>query len=234
LEGPVKTCLAKDPGERWQSAHDLRAALEWVRDSISQSAVTVPLPPKRRIWAYPGWILAALLLLTSVALAWALFRSTRTAQRVVRFELPETERIRYALSIALSPDGRQLAFVTRTEGREFLWVRALNSVESRMLPGTENPSFPFWSPDSRFIGFFADGKLKKIDSSGGGPQTLCEALEGRGGTWNREDVIVFAPSPTGALYRVPASGGQALAVTALQPQADQSHRWPIFLPDGRH
>src|SRR5262249_37210222 len=128
------------------------------------------------------------------------------------------------------------AFVTRVEeGREVLWVRSLNSLQPRMLPGTENPAYPFWSPDGRFIGFFADGKLKKIDVSGGAPLTVCDAPEGRGGTWNQDGVILFAPSPQDPLYRVSSNGGQAVLVTTLdRTTGETTHRWPFFLPDGRH
>jgi Tol biopolymer transport system component len=234
LERVVKTCLVKDPDERWQNAYDLRAAFEWIRDSASHSVGPPTLRSRPGMWRHMGWILAGALFLISVALTFALFKPATFSQKTVRFQIPEPEHIRYALSLALSPDGSQLAFVTRSEGRDFLWVRPLHSLDARMLTGTEDAGFPFWSPDSRFIGFFAGGKLKKLDISGGGPQTLCEAPEGRGGTWNRDGVIVFAPSPTSALYRVSATGGQPQAVTMLQPKADQSHRWPIFLPDGRH
>jgi eukaryotic-like serine/threonine-protein kinase len=111
----------------------------------------------------------------------------------------------------------------------------LESLTVQALPGTENPSFPFWSPDNRFIGFFAGGKLKKIDASGGLPQTLCDAPFNRGGTWNQEGVIVFAPVSDGPLYRVLASGGPATPLTKINPsRGETTHRWPYFLPDGKH
>jgi len=235
LERVVKTCLAKDPDERWQSAHDLRAALEWIRDSASQSAVPVPRGSGRAVFRYSGWTAAAVLILAILALAVVRLRPTTAPQGVVRFQIPEPEHVHYALEVALSPDGHQLAFVTRAEGREVLWVRSLNSLQPRMLPGTENPNFPFWSPDGRFIGFFAGGKLKKIEVSGGTPLTICDAPEGRGGTWNQDGVILFAPSPQDPLYRVSANGGQAVPVTTLdRTTGETTHRWPVFLPDGHH
>jgi Tol biopolymer transport system component len=113
-----------------------------------------------------------------------------------------------------------------------LWVRPLDGISSQPLAGTEGASYPFWSPDSRFLGFFANGKLKKIEASGGPPQTLADASTGRGGTWNREGVILFAPSSRDSIYRVSAAGGEATPVTKLDV-AEFSHRWPVFLPDGR-
>lgn len=233
VERVVKTCLAKDPDERWQSAHDLRTAVEWIRDSGLHSAAPAPPGSRRAVFRYSGWIVAAVLLLATLALAVVRLRPTTVPQDVVRFQIPEPERVRYALEVALSPDGHQLAFVTKAEGREFLWVRPLNSLQPRMLPGTENPAFPFWSPDGRFIGFFADAKLKKIDVSGGTPLTVCDAPEGRGGTWNQNGVILFTPSPHDPLYRVSANGGQPLPVTKLDlATGETTHRWPFFLPDG--
>jgi Tol biopolymer transport system component len=147
--------------------------------------------------------------------------------------LPEKSALRAA---ALSPDGARLVLVARDpSGKNLLWIRPLDSLAMQPLPNTENPSFPFWSPDSRFIGFFADGKLKKIDASGGPPQTLCDAPINRGGTWNREGVILFCPVGDGPLYRVSASGGLPTPVTRFDPsRGEASHRWPFFLPDGRH
>src|SRR5439155_18414590 len=134
------------------------------------------------------------------------------------------------------PDGRRVAFgTTAAEGQRLLWVRSLDALSPQALTGTEGASFPFWSPDSRFVGFFADGKLKRIETSGGPALTLCDAPQGRGGTWNRDGVIVFAPDTTGTLHRVSASGGVPSVVTSLdEGQRGTSHRWPCFLPDGRH
>ncbi len=138
--------------------------------------------------------------------------------------------------MALSPDGMRLAFVAATpEGKNLLWVRPLSGISSQPLAGTENASYPFWSPDSRFLGFFASGKLKKIDAAGGPPQTLCDAQTGRGGTWSREGIIVFSPSVRGPLFRVSAAGGASGPLAPLDtPAREFSQRFPFFLPDGRH
>ncbi len=138
--------------------------------------------------------------------------------------------------IALSPDGRMLAFVaTDSLSKRLLWVRPLNAISGQALNGTEGARFPFWSPDSRFIGFFADGKLKKIDASGGPAQTLCDAPVGRGGTWNQEGTIVFCPTFNRPLSRVNEAGGLPVRITQLDSSRNESsHRWPSFLPDGKH
>ena len=138
----------------------------------------------------------------------------------------------------LSPDGSKLAFVGLAEGGSGLWVRPLDSLEAENLAGTEGAEYPFWSPDSRYLAFFADGKLKKIDTTGGPPQTLCDAPTGRGGTWAEDEqgrgVIVFAPASSSPLHRVSSGGGESSAVTALpESGAHVNHRQPQFLPDGR-
>ncbi len=147
--------------------------------------------------------------------------------------MPENTAVR---GVALAPDGSRLAFIARdSSGQSRLWVRPLDAFAVTPLPGTENSSFPFWSPDSRFVAFFADGKLKKIDASGGPAQVICDAPEARGGSWSRDGVIVFAKVVDGPLFRVSASGGVSSALTKLDPaRGETSHRWPFFLPDGRH
>ena len=136
----------------------------------------------------------------------------------------------------MSPDGRRLAFTaTDQSGKVQLWVRSLDSLSAQPLTAAEGGAFrPFWSPDSRFIGFFVDNKLKKIEASGGPPMTLCDAPMARGGAWNREGVII-AGGLNVPLFRVPAAGGEAKPLTTLeQARRDIDHRWPVFLPDGQH
>ena len=139
-----------------------------------------------------------------------------------------------AAPLAVSPDGRRIAFLAKsTDGKYLLWVRSLDTLTAQALAGTEGASSPFWSPDSRFLGFFAGGKLKKIDVSGGPPITVCDAPAGRGGAWNRDGVIVYTPTGNSAVQKVSASGGVPAAVTVFG-QGETSHVWPRFLPDGRH
>jgi Tol biopolymer transport system component len=136
---------------------------------------------------------------------------------------------------AVSPDGHHLAFAATVDGKQQLWVRELDSLIPRVLPGTDGAHHPFWSPDSRFVAFFTIGNLKKVDIAGGSVLTLCPAFNGRGGSWNQNDVIVFASNLTVPLYRVAAAGGSAAPLTTLdQASGEVSHRFPWFLPDGRH
>src|SRR5262249_49784448 len=136
------------------------------------------------------------------------------------------------LSFAISPDGRRLVFSASNEGKSQLWVRPLDSLAARPLAGTDGASYPFWSPDDASVGFFADGELNRIDIAGGAPQVLANATAGRGGAWNREGTIVFAPSAAGPLLKTAATGGEAVAVTRIET-GQASHRFPQFLPDGR-
>src|SRR5205823_820595 len=173
-------CLEKNPENRWQTARDLGAALELAGQTVSR-AITPP-PPPRRV----AWLVAAVAILALVALASFHFREAPPPEPPnVRFQIlpPEKAAIDY---FRLSPDGRLLAFVTG--GR--LWIRPLDTLQALPLPGTEGADKMFWSPDSKFIAFFAQGKLKKIAASGGPAQILCNTMSGNGGTWNRDGVIV--------------------------------------------
>ncbi len=161
--------------------------------------------------------------------------------RVFRFLLsPPAGRTYAALPVdpypAISPDGRQIAVVASTpEATREIWLHALDALAAQPLTGTEGGYLPLWSPDGRFLGFFAHGKLKKMRAPGGPLATLCDAAQGFGATWSTGDVVLFAPNRTGGLYSVPASGGEPVPVTTLDPSREEtSHRYPQFLPDGRH
>jgi Tol biopolymer transport system component/predicted Ser/Thr protein kinase len=236
LDRIVQTCLVKDPEERWQSAADVKRELRWIAEG-SQAGTAAPAVAPRRGRERLAWGTAAIFLIASIAAVAAAIRFAGRSETPAfpmrsSIVLPEKAALR---GVAVSPDGRRLVVVARdSSGRNLLWVRPLDSLSVQPLAGTENPSFPFWSPDSRFIGFFADGKLKKIDASGGPAQTLCDAPVSRGGAWSREGVILFAPVPDGPLYRVSASGGSPAPVTRFDAaRGETSHRWPFFLPDGR-
>src|SRR6266542_912997 len=242
LDRVVKTCLAKDPEDRWQTARDVVLELKWVTEGGSQSGIAVAPGSARKSLERVAWILAALFGIgLAVTLTLSALRRPRASGegRAVKLSVLPPEKAAFVPGmIALSPDGSPLAFVAGgAEGKNFLWVRPFDSLEARPLPGTEGAYAPFWSPDSRFLAFFAEGKLKKIEASGGPPQLLYTlmTLVGRGGTWNREGIILFAPSPVGPLFRILDAGGAATPVTKLDDaRQENSHRWPVFLPDGRH
>src|SRR3989449_1428396 len=239
LERLVNHCLEKNPEERFHSASDLAFALEALSGSTATSAQTVAMPAFGPRWfkrrELIAWAVAGIAILIAVALTISHFRRPPTESRAVRLFVPPPEKASFG-SFAISPDGLRLAFVaTDASGKTLLWIRPLDSINARPLPGTEEALYPFWSPDSRFIGFFAGGKLKKTEVTGVPAQPLCNAAIPLGGTWRRAGAIVFEPSPTGPLYRVSAAGGEPTPVTTLdKSRQETSHRWPYFLPDGRH
>jgi eukaryotic-like serine/threonine-protein kinase len=241
LERVVRHCLEKNPEERFHSARDLAFALESISGVSGQTIATAAtLAPLKRNRFLP-WIVAGVFALASIVMlpfAISSFRQAPTRANTIRAAIlsPENAKFLPRNQFAVSPDGRQLAFVARgADGKQLLWVRGLEALTAQLLAGTDEATYPFWSPDSRFVGFFAQGKLKKIDASGGPPQTLCDAPNGRGGTWNRDGLIVFAPDNFRPLDRVSAAGGTSTAVTKLDASKLQAtHRWPCFLPDGRH
>jgi serine/threonine protein kinase len=225
----VDRCLAKDPDERWQAASDVRKELEWVRQAGSAASSPVMTRPARsRVVGVAGWIAAAVVLLGS---AWLYFRAPATPQ-VLRSTVSLPGNSVSLHSFAISPNGRYLAFAAQVGGKRQLWLRALDAFDAQPMPSTDEAIYPFWSPDSRSIGFFAQGKLKTIAINGGTAQTLCEAPFGRGGTWNRDDVIVFSPVSASdrKLQRISANGGVATDVSATE----EASKHPVFLPDGRH
>src|SRR4029077_2656634 len=158
-----------------------------------------------------------------------------------RAAAPELSALRFEIStaptddpsIALSPDGTRVAFVANQNRVPLLWVRALDALENRPLPGTEGAAFPFWSPDGRAIGFFANDKLKRIDIAGGMPTVVVDSPNGRGGAWSGDGVILFVPGVNAPIMRVPARGGAAERVTEVNAGSGPAHRLPQFLPDGK-
>ncbi len=242
LDHVIRKCLAKDPEERWQSAHDLAGELKWIEEGGSQAGIPVAVATRRARRERVGWIAAAALLLavvTAFALGVVRLRQAPPQQTEVRFTVPPPEDVtfRWADVPVVSPDGKRIVFGGQSADRKNpLWVRPLNSLAAQMLPGTEGGHLPFWSPDSRSIAFFVGRQLKKIDPSGGPPQTLCELPgTGSGGTWNRDGVIIAGTFGQTPLYQVPAAGGQPKPVTALDAsRQERGHRYPCFLQDGSH
>ena len=235
LNRVIRTCLAKDPEDRFQTAHDIKLQLQWVAEGGSQAGLPAPIIARRKNREKLAWSTAAAALIAAALLAAGYVRRAPRYSPPIRASLLFPEKTSLG-ELAVSPDGRRVAFTAAKPGGEpGLWVRSLDSPASQLVPDTEGAVFPFWSPDSRFVAFFAEGKLKKADLAGGPVLAICDAERGVGGTWNREDTIVFAPKPTAALYRVPASGGQPVAVTKLDASRHETaHRYPQFLPDGRH
>ena len=244
LEKLVRRCLEKKPERRFHSAHDLAFAIESLSGTATSSGQTetiatlTTLSTRSRITKHLPWIVAGSLFIALLAVLSFVISSLRRApvdMRVTRVSVLPPEKSTVG-TLTVSPDGRRLAFIaTDATGKRLLWVRPLDSLAAQPLAGTDNAIYPFWSPDSRFIGFFADRKLKKIEVAGGPPSTLCNALNGFGGAWNRDDVIIFAPDNRTGLSRVSAAGGEPSPVTTLDSSRQEStHRFPQFLPDGRH
>ncbi len=245
----VRRCLEKDAKKRLRDIGDARLELEEAlaaRTSSSRIAAAEVARAEQRA-ARAGsaggplaWIvtIAALGVAAVAILAPGLFHRVpeRAAARLSVMAPAGSTLVEDAVGSAISPDGRMIALTAvDSAGTALLWVRALETLAARPLAGTEHASMPFWSPDSRLVGFFADGKLKKVPIVGGSVEDICDAQTGRGGTWNRHGVIVIAPAGEGPLFQVPADGGERRQVTSLDStRHETAHRFPWFLPDGKH
>jgi eukaryotic-like serine/threonine-protein kinase len=236
LDHAIKKCLAKLRDERWQSASDLASELKWIGETGSQAGQPRGSELRRIERERMAWLAGILLLLA--ALFTVYYRRPATPNRPTwSYILPseKTAFSNFSGPVVVSPDGLKLAFVARTaEGTDLLWVRSLDAPSAQPIAGTEGAFYPFWSPDNQFLGFFAGGKLKTVSASGGPVLTLCDATGPRGATWNGDGTILFSLT-WGGIQRVSASGGLPVAITRLDASHNEtSHRWPYFLPDGRH
>jgi Tol biopolymer transport system component len=244
LDRIVKRCLAKDPDERWQTARDLIFALRGIETEASTDRGSPRVASGRSSRERLAWVTAILATALAVVVA-TLYLGRASPQAdlasipvlsggAVRSEIAAPENTTIG-AIALSPDGRRLAFIGLSEGRRRLWVRALDAFAAQPLAGTDGADSPFWSPDGRSLGFFAEGKLKRIEVSGGPSQALADvAVSALGGTWNQDGIIIFSPNGL-SLHRIPARGGISDPVTQLDvSRGEISHRWPRFLPGGQH
>ncbi len=243
LERVARRCLAKDPDARWQSTVDLVDELRWIVAGTTAGALPGSAADRAGVIATPtvGRRLAvtALAMTAAVAIGVAVgsqLPSTPPPEPAsVRFVVPPPEGFSFQGMMALSPDGQRLALVTIDDKRRTqLWVRSMGSEVVQRVAGADGVTFPFWSPDGQSIAFFADRQLKRVAAAGGPPLVICDAEDGRAGTWNNEGVIVFAPRTYSPLVSVPASGGTPQPVTQLEPMRSVAHRWPHFLPDGDH
>jgi len=247
LDRIVSTCLAKDPDDRYQSARDLLHDLQWATSSAAADPATPSLPARSRASQFFPWAIAAIASLALIAVAGQHLREAVPVKEVFKFSIAPPDNATFGTKpgggtgigaqVSISPDGRTIVFVASAQNRFQLWLRSLDSAVARPIAGTEDASFPFWSPDSRFIGFFAEGKLKKVPVTGGPPTVLCEAPSGRGGAWNRDNVILFSPALVAGsvLLRVSSAGGNPQPASTLDKEYGETfHRFPAFLPDGRH
>ena len=237
LDRVVKICLAKDPDDRWHSVHDVELQLRWIAEGGSQAGIAASARARRTLAQFAGWAVAAICFLASFALAAVIFlRAPQPAPAMRSSLLPPQGSAYEPYNFAISPDGTRLAFVALgADGQDTLWVRSLSSSRAQQISGTEQASFPFWSPDSRSIGFFTDSKLKTLDITSSTVKVLADAPGGRGGTWNSEGTILFAPEIFGQLLTVSDRGGAATPLTKISRLGSgQAHRWPLFLPDGKH
>ena len=242
VSAPIRTlirrCLEKDRKARIPDISVVRFLMMETEHASGGIGTVVPAAMARSNRA--AWGIAGVLALGLVPAAIIVVRHLREAPRaadVIQFTIPPPEESLFANipQFAVSPDGRHVAFVATSTGAPMLWIRSLDTVSARLLPGTDQVSYPFWSPDSRAVAFFAGGKLKKVQVAGGPPAVISDEASGRGGTWNGDNIILFGPLDSGPIQRVSAGGGTPTAATTLDTaQNENAHGWPYFLPDGRH
>jgi eukaryotic-like serine/threonine-protein kinase len=236
LDHVVHECLAKDPESRWQNAADIARELRWI---ISSGFGTSPARPARPLLRWHMlWAGAVALLLA--ALIWSNLREREPAH-TLRSYLPPPAETGFDFTgdfsgpPAISSDGAAIAFCARSQKeRNSIWVQSLNDLAAKKIEGTEGASFPFWSPDGKFVGFFAEGHLKKVPAAGGPVTILADAPNPRGGSWSQGNVIVYEPDYRESLWRIEAGGGTPVRLTKLEAGKHTTHRWPKFLPDGKH
>ncbi|HEU4366424.1 MAG TPA: protein kinase, partial [Candidatus Krumholzibacteria bacterium] len=240
LDRLVGACLAKDAADRIQSAHDVKLQITWIAEGGSQAGVPKPVAHKRKNRERLAWGIAAAAIVA--ALAFVATRPRPVATPPVHAFLQPPPGVLFSsstdrpLPLAISPDGSTIAFCARDgEGPDVLWVRSLGAEDARPLPGTQAAQGPFFSPDGRSLGFFADRKLRRIDVAGGPVVDLADKLDPRGGTWNEDGVILLTANSSGPVSMVTADGGPMTVATALDSaRGENTHRYPHFLPDGRH
>ncbi|MGH9443957.1 MAG: protein kinase domain-containing protein [Thermoanaerobaculia bacterium] len=235
LDRLVQTCLAKEPEDRFQTAHDVKLQLKWIAEGGSQAGAPAVVVSRRKTREKLAWGLSGILFLAAALLAIGYVRRAPQPATPVRFQLVLPEGMSVVEAPRISPDGKLLAFsATNAGGQTQIWLRPLEALDPRPVPGTEGASFrPFWSPDSRHLAFIAEGKLKKVDIAGAPAQTICDATTGADGSWGKDGVILFDGQASDPIRRVPASGGIPQSAVTAEDNST-SVGWPSFLPDGRH
>jgi Tol biopolymer transport system component len=239
LDRLVRRCLAKQPDERWQTARDVALELRWIREhgAADEAEASVPAPSRGTLPWLPWAVTVAAI---AVAVFFALRGPGGGPSRSVRLTIPIAATTEFGDNLAsppaVSPDGSIVAFgVIDDSGSRSLQVRSIDDFEARPLPNTRGAGFAFWSPDNRHVGFFGEGKIKRVEVATGRVQTLADAGVARGGSWSGDGKIIFAPTSNSGIYMVDSSGGAAEQLTTPDPEIpDCSHRWPVFLPDGEH
>jgi len=243
LRAVVERCLEKSPEERFQSARDLAFDLETLSGTSGEAAAAGEggrVAARSRIRERLAWGVAAAIAVAAIGALLALDHMRRPPEaELVRFSVTGPEGVMLvpdSTAVAISPDGRRLVYtIMDATGTVRLWVRRLDSLAAQPLTGTEGATLPFWSPDSRYVAFFAYGKLRKVPVAGGSPEVICDAPDGRGGSWSKDGVIVFAPLSMGPLLKVAAEGGEPVELARPdRARGDTGLRFPCFLPDGRH
>jgi serine/threonine protein kinase len=236
LEQLIRACLAKDPEERVQTAHDVKLELGWIAEGGSRAGVPTAVATRRRSRERLAWTLAVAGLAVAIVALGSLLLRRSEPPRVVRFDVRLPRGTTSISWPRVSPDGQTLAFLAYdSTGVQRLWIRPVNAVKAHPLEGVEGGARPFWSPDSRYLAFIAEGKLRKIPVAGGPAIHICDAPGGADGTWGKSDWILFDGSPGDSIRGVPASGGIPRAITFIDhAHGEAGHAWPFFLPDGRH
>jgi hypothetical protein len=238
LDRVISTCLAKDPKERWHTAHDVRLQLAWIAEGGSQIGLPAPVVQHRKNRERLAWALASALGVVAAAALAGYLRRAPAAPLVGRFEIPQPAKLLSVGEPKLSPDGKHVAFAAVDDkGATQIWLRSLDALEARPLAGSEGTTTrirPFWSPDSRFVAFIADGKLKKLPIDGGPAQKVCDAPTGADGTWSEGGTILFDGQPNDPIIECPAAGGVAKPlVTRVEGESGYQVAWPQFLPGGK-
>ena len=238
LDRTIRVCLSKDPEDRWQMARDLLLELKWIVDAGSQAGLPAPVVSHRKVRERLAWAAVAFFVLTAVAfMIGFVLRAPKPLQPMhlnAEIGVDASLFTTFGTSAILSPDGTRLAFVASgSDQKQRMYVRSLDQLQASVLPGTENVRNPFFSPNGEWIGFFADGKLKKISVRGGSAVTLCDAPDDRGGSWSEDGTIVFTSESRSGLSKISSAGGSPEQLTTLNQASEHTHRWPQLLPGGK-